>query len=123
MTHFIKHILYIYKLNCEDTLTMPAATKPTGPPALKREETPKMLLKFKRKDSLLGVQKTTVKKMADLLGFNETEVVHYALSKLAKEIIPAYELDDGPLTESELKKIKVLSGVDQNMVMTSALFA
>ena len=102
---------------------MPAATKPTGPPALKREETPNMLLKFKRKDSLLGVQKTTVKKMADLLGFNETEVVHYALSKLAKEIIPAYELDDGPLTESELKKIKVLSGVDQNMVMTSALFA
>ena len=116
------YTLYI-QINCEDTLTMRAATKPTAPPALKREETPKMLLKFKRKDSLLGVQKTTVKKMADLLGFNETEVVHYALSKLAKEIIPAYELDDGPLTESELKKIKVLSGVDQNMVMTSALFA
>ena len=82
-----------------------------------------MLLKFKRKDSLLGVQKTTVKKMADLLGCNETDVVHYALSKLAKEIIPAYELDDGPLTESELKKIRILSGVDQNMAMTSALFA
>lgn len=102
---------------------MPTATKPTAPPALKRAETSTMLLKFKRKDSLLGVQKTTVKKMADLLGFNETDVVHYALSKLAKEIIPAYELDDGPLTESELKKIRILSGVDQNMAMTSALFA
>lgn len=83
---------------------------------------PTMLIKFKRKDSLLGVQKSTVKLMADLLGFNETDVVHYALSKLAKEIIPAYELDDGPLTESEIEKIKSLSGVDQNMAMTSTLF-
>ena len=99
------------------------ATKPITPAALKKVETPKMILKFKRNDSLLGVQKTTVKKMADLLGFNETDVVHYALSKLAQEIIPAYELDDGPLTESELKKITKLSGIDQNMAMTSALFA
>jgi hypothetical protein len=82
-----------------------------------------MLLKFKRKDSPLGVQKATVKQMANLLGFNETEVVHYALSKLAKEIIPAYELDEGALTESEIKKIRMLASIDQDMVMTSALFA
>jgi hypothetical protein len=60
--------------------------------------------------------------MADLLGFNETDVVHYALSKLAKEIIPAYELDDGPLTDAQLKKIKKLSGIDQDMAMEIALF-
>jgi hypothetical protein len=88
----------------------------------KKSDTPSMLLKFKRKDSPLGVQKATVKHMAELLGFNETDVVHYALSKLAKEIIPAYELDDGELSPSELKKIKKLSGVDQDMVMSSALF-
>ena len=123
MTHFIKHMLYIYKLISEDTLIMRNATKPITSETLKKVETPKMLLKFKRKDSLLGVQKSTVKKMADLLGFNETDVVHFALSKLAKEIIPAYELDDGPLTESELKKIRIISGIDQNMAMTSALFA
>jgi len=92
------------------------------PSAAKKNDTPSMLLKFKRKDSPLGVQKTTVKQMADLLGFNETDVVHYALSKLAKEIIPAYELDDGPLTDAQLKKIKKLSGIDQDMAMTSALF-
>jgi len=85
--------------------------------------TPSMLLKFKRKDSPLGVQKATVKQMANLLGFNETDVVHYALSKLAKEIIPAYELDEGALTESEIKKIRMLASIDQDMVMTSALFA
>jgi hypothetical protein len=90
--------------------------------ATKKTEPPSMLLKFKRKDSPLGVQKTTVKQMADLLGFNETDVVHYALSKLAKEIIPAYELDDGPLTNAQINKIKKLSGIDQNLVMTNHLF-
>ena len=87
-----------------------------------KSNAPSMLLKFKRKDSPLGVQKATVKQMANLLGFNETDVVHYALSKLAKEIIPAYELDEGALTESEIKKIRMLAGIDQDMVMTSALF-
>jgi hypothetical protein len=87
-----------------------------------KSNAPSMLLKFKRKDSPLGVQKATVKQMANLLGFNETDVVHYALSKLAKEIIPAYELDDGALTESEIKKIRMLASIDQDMVMTSALF-
>jgi hypothetical protein len=102
---------------------MSAAAKNNLSSNTKKPEAPSMLLKFKRKDSPLGVQKTTVKKMADLLGFNETDVVHYALSKLAKEIIPAYELDDGALSESELKKIRKLSGIDQEIVMTSALFA
>ena len=81
-----------------------------------------MLLKFKHKDSVMGVQKNTVKLMSELLGFNETDVVHYALSKLAREVIPAYEMDDGALSESQLKKIRKLSGIDQNMPMTNTLF-
>jgi hypothetical protein len=103
-------------------MNMSVATKSLASAASKKSEAPTMLLKFKRKDSPVGVQKATVKQMADLLGFNETDVVHYALSKLAKEIIPAYELDDGALTEFELKKIRKLSSIDQDMVMTSALF-
>jgi hypothetical protein len=102
---------------------MSPTAKNNLPASPRKNETPSMLLKFKRKDSPLGVQKTTVKQMADLLGFNETDVVHYALSRLAKEIIPAYELDDGALTESEIKKIRKLSGIDQDMAMTSGLFA
>jgi len=89
----------------------------------KRESPATMLLKFKQKDTIMGVQKVTVKHMAEILGFNETDVVHYALSKLAREIIPAYEMDDGQLTESQLNKIRKLSGIDQNMVMTSTLFS
>jgi hypothetical protein len=102
------------------TITGKQTTKHT---AVKQAKTESMLVKFKRKDSLVGVQKTTVKRMAELLGFNETDVVHYALSKLAKEIIPAYELDDAPLTEAEIQKIKKLSCIDQDMAMTSSLFA
>ncbi|MEY3804854.1 MAG: hypothetical protein RL667_976 [Pseudomonadota bacterium] len=102
---------------------MPAVAKNALPSTSSKSKTPSMLLKFKRKDSPLGVQKATVKQMANLLGFNETDVVHYALSKLAREIIPAYELDDGALSESEINKIRKLSGVDQGMLMTSALFA
>ena len=102
---------------------MPAVAKNALSSTSSKSNAPSMLLKFKRKDSPLGVQKATVKQMANLLGFNETDVVHYALSKLAKEIIPAYELDDGALTESEIKKIRMLAGIDQDMVMTSALFA
>lgn len=102
---------------------MTAVAKNGLPSTSSKSKTPSMLLKFKRKDSPLGVQKATVKQMANLLGFNETDVVHYALSKLAREIIPAYELDDGALSESEINKIRKLSGVDQGMLMTSALFA
>ena len=91
--------------------------------AVKQAKTKAMLVKFKRKDSIVGVQKSTLERMAELLGFNETDVVHYALSKLAKEIIPAYELDDAPLTDAEIQKIKKLSGIDQDMAMTSSLFA
>jgi len=102
---------------------MTAVAKNALPSTPSKSNAPSMLLKFKRKDSPLGVQKATVKQMANLLGFNETEVVHYALSKLAREIIPAYQLDDGPLTELEIKKIRMLAEIDQDAVMTSALFA
>ena len=102
---------------------MTTVTKNSLSSTSSKSNTPSMLLTFKPKDSPLGVQKATVKQMANLLGFNETEVVHYALSKLAKEIIPAYELDEGALTESEIKKIRMLASIDQDMVMTSALFA
>jgi hypothetical protein len=44
------------------------------------------------------------------------------LSKLAKEIIPSYELDNGARTEALIKKIKKLPGLDQDMAMTSSLF-
>lgn len=36
--------------------------------------------------------------------------------------MPAYELDDGSLTDGKIKKIKKLSDIDQDITMESALF-
>jgi hypothetical protein len=113
------YILFIYKFFMRNTNV--SALAKTGVTA-KKAKAEKLLVTFKKKDGLISVRKSTVKRMSELLGFNETDVVHYALSKLAKEIIPAYELDDGPLSNAEIKKIKQLSGIDQEMAMSSQLF-
>jgi len=67
-----------------------------------------LLLKFRKQDTQFGVTRETVKAMAERFDLSETEVVHMALSRLAKEELPAYEPDEGPLLArdvSDLKKI------------------
>ena len=44
-----------------------------------------LLLKFKD-DTLATVSRTSVKMMAKRLGFNETQVAHYALARLREEL-------------------------------------
>lgn len=65
-----------------------------------------MLLKFRAKNTRFGVTRDTVKSLASELDTTETAVVHLALSKLATEMLPAYEADDGPLTARELAAVK-----------------
>lgn len=60
-----------------------------------------LLLKFRAKDSRLGVTRETVKALASELDTTETQVVHMALRRLATELLPAYEADDGPLTAAQ----------------------
>jgi hypothetical protein len=71
---------------------------PTSPSSL--------LLKFRRKDTQFGVTRTTVKKMAAMYDLSETEVVHMALSRMAKDELPSYEADGGPLTARELTALR-----------------
>ena len=66
---------------------------------------PGLLLKFRRRDTQFGVTRETVKAMAERFDLSETEVVHMALSRLAKEELPAYAPDDGPLTAREIKAL------------------
>lgn len=68
--------------------------------------TPSLLLKFRARDTQFGVTRETVKAMAERFDVSETEVVHMALSRLAKEELPAYEDDDGPLTARDLKALR-----------------
>jgi hypothetical protein len=68
--------------------------------------TDSLLLKFRSKDGRFGVTRETVKTLASQLDTTETQVVHLALSKLAEEMLPAYEADDGPLTARQLSNVR-----------------
>ena len=65
-----------------------------------------LLLKFRAKDTRLGVTRKTVKALASELDVTETQVVHIALSKLAEETLPAYKPDDGPLTARQMASVR-----------------
>lgn len=65
-----------------------------------------LLLKFKSKDSPYGVTRETLKALADEMDVSETMVVHLAVSRFAKEVLPAYEMDDGPLTARDIARIR-----------------
>ena len=68
-----------------------------------------LLLKFRAKDTRLGVTRHTVRVLASELDVNETQVVHIALSRLAETVLAAYEPDDGPLTARQVAAVRKLA--------------
>jgi hypothetical protein len=64
-----------------------------------------ILLRYRDKDTTFGVTRKTTAKLADTLGLSETQVVHVALANLARQTLPRYELDDGPLTKAQMDAI------------------
>lgn len=68
-----------------------------------------LLLKFKVKDSPYGVTRETLKALAEEMDVSETMAVHVALSRLAKDVLPAYEMDDGPLSVRDIDHIRELA--------------
>jgi hypothetical protein len=71
--------------------------------------TSNLLLKFRARDTQFGVTRETVKAIAERFDLSETEVVHMALSRLAKEELPAYEADDGPLSARDIKALSKIA--------------
>lgn len=65
-----------------------------------------LLLKFKSKDSSYGVTRETLKALADEMDVSETMVVHLAISRFAREVLPSYEADDGQLTAGDINRIR-----------------
>ena len=65
-----------------------------------------LLLKFRSQNTRFGVTRETVKALASELDTTETQVVHLALSRLAEEMLPAYEADDGPPTAAQLAIVR-----------------
>ncbi len=65
-----------------------------------------LLVKFRAKDTALGVTRSTVKAIAKALEVNETQVIHMALSKFAADVLPAYAPDDGPLSAKQIRALR-----------------
>lgn len=74
----------------------------------KKSTGPGILLRYRDKDSAYGVSRATAVKLADTLGVSETQVIHVALAHLAKQTLPRYEIDNGPLTEEQMDEIRRL---------------
>ena len=88
-------------------------------------ETTQLLVKFRGRDTRYGVTRSTVKSLAAELDVSETQVVHLALSKLAEEVLPAYEPDDGPLTAAQLSVVRKLAKAtlpSGNVIAKQSLF-
>lgn len=66
-----------------------------------------LLMRFQPTDTATKVSRATLSRLAKQLGYTrEAEVLHYAVRKLADEVLPKYEPDDGPLTAKQLAAVK-----------------
>jgi hypothetical protein len=78
-----------------------------------------ILLRYREKDTAYGVTRKTTTRLANTLGLSETQVVHVALANLARQTLPRYELDDGPLTEEQKDAIDRLQPPGRSKVIKS----
>jgi len=65
-----------------------------------------MLFRFREQDTAFGVTRRTTHELAEQLGMSETQVLHIALARMARDTLPAYEQDNGPLTEKQLAALR-----------------
>ena len=80
-----------------------------------------ILFNFRPEDTLTSVTRETLKLIAEALGLTETQTMHFALAKLRREVLPKYELDDGPVSEGTLRTIRRLVPQD-DFTPTQSLF-
>src|SRR3989304_2280041 len=64
------------------------------------------LFRLRDRDTQNGVTRETLGRLAHQLGLSETDVIHKALAQCAKNNLPSYEPDDGPLTAEDHRWIK-----------------
>ncbi len=71
-----------------------------------RTATDQIAFRYRPLDSATGVTRETAKRLAERLGVDETQAIHFALHEMAVKLLPQYEPDDGPLTASQIRQIK-----------------
>ena len=50
--------------------------------------TAQIAFRYRPQDSATGVTRTTAKRLAEVLGVDETQVIHLALHELATKVLP-----------------------------------
>ncbi len=90
---------------------MPASTRPD-----------QLLFRLRTTDSDSGVSRATLSQLAATLGIKETQVLHYAVRQLARDVLPFYDADDGPLSASQLRAIRKSSPQGKSQSVKSSLF-
>lgn len=79
-------------------------------------------LRYRDKDTPMGVTRQTVERLREVLGVDETQVIHIALRRLAQSHLPQYDPDNGPLTAAQLRQIDKLVPQDRPRQVISHLF-
>ena len=74
-----------------------------------KKDSDSLLFVYRPQDSLNGVTRATAKRLSAQLGMTETGLLHFALARLAQEILPMYEPDDGPLTQEQVTRIQQIA--------------
>jgi hypothetical protein len=69
-------------------------------------KTKSIRLRLPPRDTAIAISHATLLRLATHLGMSEIETVHYAVKQLAKEVLPAYEADEGGLTPRQLAAIR-----------------
>ena len=78
--------------------------------------------RYRPLDSATGVSRTTTKRLADVLGVDETQVIHLALHELATKHLPQYEADEGALTKAQRNQVKKSAPKPKGGTILSSLF-
>ena len=84
--------------------------------------TAQIAFRYRPHDSATGVTRTTAKRLAEVLGVDETQVIHMALHELATKFLPQYEADEGALTKAQRKQIKESAPKAKGGTIRSSLF-
>jgi len=82
-----------------------------------------LLMRLQPTDTATKVSRDTLTKLAKQLGYKrESEVVDYAARRLANEVLPTYESDDGLLTKRQLAAIRKVPPAGNYTLVASSLF-
>lgn len=85
--------------------------------------TAQIAFRYRSQDSATGVTRATAKRLAEVLGVDETQVIHLALHELATKVLPQYEADEGAITKAQLSQIKKSAPRAKGGTVRSNLFA